>query len=240
MFSVNKSNTKQLVFCDADLNLGSPVFLKIQNNDPVALFGSEKKSVIESPESPITAVSLQDREKASGIACCDDSVVVLSASGRVFSSAISDDNASLDFACVEELKDHKIVGLSGTYDNCLVVSDNGSVFGRGSNEYDKLGIGKDNKNCSSFVKIPSLDKFKIRAAYAGADHSLFETQEGKILSCGCNYFSQLLLKEHSSEHVCSPTETTINFGASFSIAGDCISFVFIGGSPPPNTPNIRI
>ena len=39
LFSVNKSNTKQLVFCDADLNLGSPVFLKIQNHDPVALFG---------------------------------------------------------------------------------------------------------------------------------------------------------------------------------------------------------
>ena len=156
MFSVINTSDKQLVFCDDDLNQVAPVFLKSEDHDPVALFsgcdnfaaiGSEGEVIFIKRESVktsslITAVSLPDGEKASSIACCIDSIVVLSTNGRVFSSAIFKENNSLNFVCVNELNDHKFVGLSGTHNHCLFVSDNGIVFGRGSNEYGKLGIGE--------------------------------------------------------------------------------------------------
>ena len=86
----------------------------------------------------------------------------------------------------------------------------------------------------------SLRKYKIRAAYAGAWYSLFETDEGKILSCGYNTCGQLLLNRDPGENVYLPTETIIKSGATFCIAGCNISSVFIGSNPPPNTPNTRV
>lgn len=88
--------------------------------------------------------------------------------------------------------------------------------------------------------ISSLQGYKIKAAYAGLYHSLFQTAEGQILSCGSNGCSQLLLDKAFNGIVYLPTKTTITGGATFCIAGNAISIVFIGEDPPTNTPNRRI
>lgn len=198
-----------------------------------------RNSVRNSPNSPITAVSLPDNEKASSVACCNDSVVVLSLNGRLFTSPVAS-NKVLNFQEVSELKNQEIVCLSGVFNHFLAVSKKGRVFGRGSNQNGKLGLGKEKDSVSSFTEILSIQRYKIRSAYAGCNHSLFETSEGKILSCGFNNYGELLLNSGPSESVYSPTETIITSGASFCIAGGCTSAVFIGNSPPPNTPNMRI
>lgn len=85
LFSKSNSSQKQLVYCDCNINDGDPVFLDIDNQEPVALFGGCKHvaainnkgevifinrfSIIRSPGSKFTAVSLPNREKASSIAC---------------------------------------------------------------------------------------------------------------------------------------------------------------------------
>ncbi|KAK8850000.1 hypothetical protein M9Y10_018594 [Tritrichomonas musculus] len=61
------------------------------------------------------------------------------------------------------------------------------------NDCGQLGLGKGIRYVSSFTEISSLFSHKIRAAYAGGSHSLFETREGKIISCGYNDHGQLLL-----------------------------------------------
>ena len=101
-----------------------------------------------------------------------------------------------------------------------------------------MGLGEETESVSLFTKISSLVGYKIRAAYAGCGHSLFETREGKILSCGFNFSGPLILSSEG-ENVYSPRETTITSGAAFCIAGNGISVVFIG-SKPPKTPNMRI
>lgn len=90
----------QLVF-----HIGSrEVFLDIGDDEPVALFGGyqnaaaiceegevifiNRETVINSPESPINASILPGGEKASSVACCNEPVFLLSASGRVFTSAL--------------------------------------------------------------------------------------------------------------------------------------------------------
>lgn len=143
-------------------------------------------------------------------------------------------------SAVSELSGKKIVWLSGSCDHCLVVNSEGRVFGRGSNSNGKLGVDKGTSEISSFTEISSLSGHKTRAAYAGYQHSLFETYEGKVLACGCNNYGELLLKGGPSSDVCSPTETMITGGATFCVAGDLMSAVFIDGKPPINTPNMPI
>ena len=255
MFSKKGSGKEmQLVLCDCDINDGSPVFLDIGNHQPVSLFGGRshsaticsegevifinRNSVKESPQTRISSVSLPDDEKASSVACCDNSVFVLSSTGRVFTSEVKE-GSSLNFSEVLELKDEEIVCVSGKYEHCLAVSKEGRVFVRGSNWFGRLGLEKG-KRARSFIKISSLEGYEIISVSAGSFHSLFETREGKILSCGRNDCGQLLLNSGPGEDVYSPTETTITGGATFCIAGFDVSSVFIDRSPPANTPNRRI
>ena len=257
MFSKISGDGRQLVYCDKDIKGGDPVFLDIGDEEPVSLFGgclyaaaiSDKGEVIfinryavkNSPNSRIAAVSLPEGEKASSVACLEDSVFVLSSNGRVFSSKIESGSNVLRFSLVSELSGCKIVWVSGTRGHCLAVSKEGRVFGLGSNEDGRLGLGEETESVSSFTEISSLLGYEIRAAYAGFSHSLFETREGKILSCGSNFYGQLLLSSGpSKEKVYSPRETTITGGATFCIAGECLSSVFVGGYPPRNTPNMRM
>lgn len=259
MFSKSSGIGKQLVLCDCYINGGNPVFLDIGNQQPVALFGGyshaasinnegeiifiNRHSIRKSPESRIDAVPLPDNEKASSVACCEDSVIALSSSGRIFASPIDGNgngNNTLKFSLISELANEEVISLSGTYKHILAVSKEGRVFGRGSNECGKLGLGKGKMGVSTFTEITSLLAYKIKSAYAGCGHSLFLTNEGKILSCGTNQYGQLLLSSGPGKDVYSPIETTITGGATFCIAGDCLSAVFIGSNPPPNTPNIRI
>ena len=103
----------------------------------------------------------------------------------------------------------EIVCVSGTYNHCLAINKDGRVFGCRSNELGKLSLEKRIKSVSSFTEIESLIGHEIKAAYAGYNHSLFQTRESKILSCGSNYSAQLLINSKLGEKVYQPTETTL-------------------------------
>lgn len=121
-------------------------------------------SIINSPKAQVESLYLTDGEKASSVACCDHSVAVLSSNGRVFYAPITLKKIN-KFS--EVLKGKEIVYLSGKLDHILTVTKEGRVFGRGSNESSQLGLGKETESVYSFFEIPSLEKYEIRAAYAG-------------------------------------------------------------------------
>ena len=215
MFSKSSDRGRQLVYCDSRIKCGDPVFLDIGDEEPVSLFGghyhaaaiSDKGEVIfinrfavqNLPKSRLAAVSLLDGEKASSVACLEDSIVVLSSNGRVFSSSIKSRSSAVRFSRVSELGGHEIVWVSDTSLHCQAVSKEGHVFGRGSNSNGQICLGKETKSVSSFTEISSLLGYKISAAYARHYHSLLETREGKIISCGNNEYGQLLLNSGPSE-----------------------------------------
>ena len=170
-----------------------------------------------------------------------DSVIVLSSNGRVFSSKIKSESCILKFSPVSELSGYEIVWVSAASTYCLAVSKDGSVFEFGFYLSGQFNKEKGAKSTKSFTKISSLSGYKIRAAYSEDFYTLFETQEGKILSCGSNKNGQLLLSSGPSEEkVLLPTETTITGGATFCVTGLCTSVVFVGGDPPPNMPNLPV
>ena len=258
MLSGKNGSGKQLVLCDEDINNGYPTFLDIGNQQPVGLFGGcshaavigsegqvifiNRHSIKKSPDSPIEGVSLPFNEKASSVACCEKHIFVLSSKGHVFESLVTKESSVLKFSIVTSLEKNEIVCLSGTHNHCIVVTKEGLVFARGSNDCGQLGLGQINgiNLFSTFTQVLSLRKRCIRAAYAGTGRSFFETCEGSILSCGRNYYGELLLSSGPSEDINKPSETIVNRDATFCIAGNGISAIFFGNSQPPNTPNLQI
>ncbi|KAK8889036.1 hypothetical protein M9Y10_033779 [Tritrichomonas musculus] len=143
------------------------------------------------------------------------------------------------FRRIKSLDGKKIVEISGTYGHCLAVSEDGTVFGYGSNYDGQLCFGQEVYEVTEFTEISSLNKYKIIHAYAGTTHSLFQTEEGQILASGENNYGQLFSDKPSTEKVYMPIETEIKGGANFCIAGDSCSFAFID-SNPLMSPNRRI
>merc|ERR1711997_1088181 len=87
--------------------------------------------------------------------------------------------------------DVKVVAVSTS--SCSVhmfaITDMGHVYGWGRNEKGQLGIGdaKDRK-CPTLVK--ELTGHKVVSVVTGRNHSLFLTDEGKVLACGDNRSGQ--------------------------------------------------
>lgn len=205
------------------------------------LFSSTILLLKISHDSPIKAVSLPNGEKASSIACGNELIFVLSGNGLVFSSSFQQQSNLLNFEIVKELEDEEIVFISGSFEHFFAVNKDYHVFGRVPNCRGELGLGKEGNNKNEhFIEIPTLNEQKIRAAYAGTCFSLFQTKEGKILSCGWDNHGQLLKIDKSERTEVFPTETLVKSGATFCIAANVVSLAFIERPPPPNTPNMRI
>lgn len=257
LYMFTKSDKNVLVICNCHINEGTPIFLDIGDANPIALFAgyifpaaiTDKGEVIfincfpimsHLTDHRINPISLPDGEKAVHVACSWESVIVLSTKGHVFFAKIKDGCFNLDFYLVEELAEKEIVSISGFSQHFLAVSKEGMVYAYGSNNNGQLGLGQEIMEVSMFTKIQSLEKYEIRAAYAGHSHSLFETYDGKVLSCGNNEGDPLFIDSKPGRKVYLPEETVITNGATFCIAGLNVSAVFIGGQPPINMPNKKV
>lgn len=240
-----------LALCHSERKESFPLFLDTKNLNPVALFGGCKNAAaIDSdgsiiivlcqliktqPDSMVHITTLPDNEKAVSVACGDQFFLALSSSGRVFESPVSDQPK---FTEISELQGKEITNISGVYDHYFAVTKDGRVFGRGKNNSGQLGLSRSTKEFEKFTEISSLSNHKIKAAYAGAITSLFQTYKGRILACGDNDCGQLFLDKASTGGVDSPVETLITSGCLFCIAGTS-SAAFINCSPV-NGPNRKI
>lgn len=228
----------------------NPLFLKINGHNPLKIYGGFSSSaaidsrgsvivitqmVFKNPKKALEASPLPNGEKAVCAACCLDSVLVLSASEKVFET-ISDirETSMIQFAEVKELKGKTIVHISGSYCHFLAVCDDGRVFCQESNHYDDFGNSIYGSDAAKFTEISSLRN--IVSASAGYNHSLFLTSKGEVFACGNNNYGECF----SPNSCYSPKKTLITNGATFAIAGKCLSAVFVGVQPPPNTPNISL
>lgn len=123
------------------------------------------ESVFDSPDSEVECLSLPGCDKAAKAACGRNSVIVLGESGRVFECRLEAIKKS--FTEVVELSGIKIKGISGTHEHFFAVSEDGRVFGRGSNEFNRLGIPSDIKELNEFEVIKSMNKYHVVEAFAG-------------------------------------------------------------------------
>lgn len=154
-------------------------------------------------------------------------LIALSLSGKVFQSPLGLLGRRLEFSSVVELCGVRIKQISGFESNILAVTNDGRVYGKGSVKYGLPKSSDCGDETDKFAELKALKGQEIKAAFAGTDHSLFLTKEGKVLACGKNDCGQLSIsKGPSKDHYLLPVETEIKSGCPFCIAGESFGFFF--------------
>lgn len=248
LYLISSSTKNLLAYSYSKIETDFPVILNTEDFNPIALFGGEyNAAVIDSDgaiiyipyqlrnftESKLKRIFLPGGGKAVKVACCTNSTLALDSNNKIF--ILEND---LKFNVVEPFRMTKIVDICGTWNHCFVVSEEGKVFGNGSNEFGQLGLELKTREISEFTEIKSLSKYKIKTAYAGYDHSIFHTSDGKILACGSNHYKQFP-NDVTTKLCFIPIELQIKKNVTFCIAGGNLSVLFIG-DVPANCPNLKI
>ena len=251
MSEADHSSQSQLIYVHRDRKNESPLYVNLGSHVPVSLFGGKenacaidkngeiimvKDNIFDDGESKPIICKLPNNERAVDIACCEGFTVSLSQTGKVYMNRSG--GAVPVFKEVDSLRGIHISNISGTYQHCLAVSEEGCVFVFGMNDGGVLGIEMTTTHVDPFTQNEALNSMKIIAGYAGFGHTLFQTSDGKILACGFDNYGELLDKA-AQEDIYLPAETDIKNGAKFCIAGNSLSVVFTS-NPPANTPNMKI
>lgn len=158
----------------------------------------------------------------------------LNEDGRVYKSEIQE-KKPLNFSEVTEFSDQTVIDVSGNSYHCFIVLEDGRIFGYGANYSCCLGFSDETNSVDSFAEIESLKDYKIVAAFAGYNHSIFKTSESKMIVCGNNKYGNLFIPP--KEFVFPPEEVGEYQGFKFCITGYLVSTVFMDIDPPPNIGN---
>jgi len=140
---------------------------------------------------------------------------------------------------LQSLVDVKIVAVSSSpcSVHILAVSDNGQVYAWGRNDKGQLGLGdsKDRK-CPTLIK--ELAGYNIVSVATGKSHSLFLTDDGKVLACGDNRSGQSVGGSSIFENLTpmmvkyqGPNVVRIACGSEFSMLVDKKGAVWSWGHP---------
>lgn len=162
--------------------------------------------------------------------------MALGVSGRVYESRITESN-KYRFEEVKNLSNLTVVDISGTFDFCFAVLNDGRVFGHGNNIDHRLCLSKT-KSFSTFTFIDSLNEYKIVSLYTGSCHSIFKTTESKMIVCGSNESGQLFIPH--KDFVYQPEEVPRCQGFTFCVTGSGVSAAFFDIEEPSNFSNKKI
>jgi len=140
---------------------------------------------------------------------------------------------------LQSLVDVKIVAVSSSpcSVHILAISDIGHVYAWGSNKQGQLGLGdKKDRKCPTLIK--ELTGYKIVSVATGRKHSLFLTDEGKVLACGDNCSGQTVGGKATTENLTpklikyqGPEIIKIACGGEFSMIVDKDGSVWSWGHP---------
>jgi len=136
------------------------------------------------------------------------------------------------------LKDVPVVavGVGSNSACCMAVTEDGKVYSWGRNEKGELGLG-DTKDRQCPTLISELSGHTVIKVCTGKSHSLFLTEEGKVLSSGSNSAGQCGVgkgKENTTPKIINyggPDVVDIACGAEFSMLLDNEGGVWSFGHP---------
>jgi RCC1 and BTB domain-containing protein len=104
--------------------------------------------------------------------------------------------------CSSELKpikiniydEHRIIAISCGSFHSIALSENGGVYGWGSNQYGQLGVSKEKRVCNSptFIKISeNKNELAFKKVSCGPYYTLILSTHGDIYGFGSNKYGQL-------------------------------------------------
>ena len=157
----------------------------------------------------------------SAIACGGDHTVFLTNYGKVYSCGRYNEGQLGQSTSVNppaqienSIGSLTISAIACGYFHSLFLTNNGKVYATGSNSEGQLGL---QQYYFPYKTIPQeityLNSFTISSIACGYSHSLFRTNNGKVYSCGWDYFGQLGRTVDTANPVDKPSQITTNIGS---------------------------
>lgn len=207
----------------------------------VSVFGGKFYGSVIDEDGGVYFIDIKDSRKAPypiyfdapavEIVCSNSFKVVLLSDGRVFGNGkLNDDKET--FVQVPSLSSHKITKISGYSYACLALSEDGSVFSYGGNNYGQLGVDSTINNYENFTKIEIPGDKKIKDIACSA-HSLILSREGELFGCGWNVYKQLF-HDSVSDNVPKVVKIDVAPRLNNVFAGSVHSIVISGFNLPIN------
>ncbi|MCM1297209.1 MAG: hypothetical protein NC311_16840, partial [Muribaculaceae bacterium] len=160
-------------------------------------------SGIQSPRRAVTS----DGAKFVDILACDSALLALSTAGEVYIASISSTGlySLVKRVSLSATGNKKVVQMAGTNDHYLLLTENGMVYGWGSNQYGKLGVGKGSGTSSDSYTYDQLQKVdglvggtsnrpqlhSVVSIAAGVNSSAALLTNGQVYTWGNNAQGQL-------------------------------------------------
>lgn len=169
----------------------------LSENGQVFTWGGGKNGRLghgdEKIRSQPTWVETLSNEKGLVITAGYHNNLVLSEKGEVYSWGWGahgqlglGDNKDRDIPCViKELSDKKIVSLSCGDRHSFAISEDGVVYGWGSNEFGQLGCMRKGDSILKPILIEGLIGLKVLQISSGDRHSVAVTNTGAVYTWGC-------------------------------------------------------
>lgn len=218
----SNNESKYLAYVQKNKKNGHPYFLNMYGSHPISIYGGSDiaaaidergaihiiKNTITSTPFPNTKILyLPFNSLAISVAFEKDNIIFLSSLNQVFEANLNEEKIRVNR--VNELKNKTIKLISGTYEHCIAVCTDGTVFCRGNNDNGQLGLGNKHST-KQFSQIMKFQNQEISYASAGkAFHSLFINNKGKVYSSGHNGFGENLLNNLARVDNLSPCNTII-------------------------------
>lgn len=121
---------------------------------------------------------------------------------------------------VKSLATKQIVQISSGQYHCLALTNNGELYGWGSNAYGQLGIGITSEKVIKPALIKSLNGIPIAFVACGGHHSFAISKSGAVFGWGKNTFGQLGLNDQQSKSYPTALKTLRSLGVRYIACGD--------------------
>jgi len=163
--------------------------------------------------------------------------------GRKTNELAKSENTQWSPVRLAALQDVQIVsvGVGCNSAFCMAISEDGKVYGWGRNEGGQLGLG-DTKDRQCPTLIAELSGHHIIKVATGKSHSLFLTNEGKVLAVGSNACGQCGIGKGKDSittpkliNYQGPEIVDVSCGAEFSMILDVEGGVWSFGHPENGT-----
>ena len=133
-------------------------------------------------------------------------------------------NGSSEFVPIIDLQGLAVRQIYGYFQFAGVLTEDGSVYFYGDNNYGQLAVGILHSRNTKFTKVTSLPE-PVQIMAVGQSHTAFITESGDLYTCGYNNQGQLMINSKDDQEL--PVKTPIEKGTNL-VCGDNFTFVTIG------------
>ncbi|OHT12022.1 hypothetical protein TRFO_18316 [Tritrichomonas foetus] len=118
--------------------------------------------------------------------------------------------------------------------HAAVLTDSGKLRTWGNNVCGQLGMGTTEKN-HTFSKVTTLKDVPLSLIACGREHTVFVTDDGRLMGCGANNCGQLMFGHNEPKVLTPEVSPEFNEHVAF-IAAGCYHTVLVTGDVPLKHP----